>query len=351
MNKNIYILLLLLLLSSATINGQDFLQNIINSNYDSTYYEKLDDLLTTKVFTSSRLSEFKVNDNILNKSLDYDSKATTSLGVGIGYKWIGLSLAFNINNSSDINTGDTKWFNLQTQFYLRKFTIDLYSTINKGYYLENSSRMIDGISQNDNYNRGDITNSTYGVNGYYVFNSARYSNRATFSQNDWQKKTAGTFLAGGSLLYNKISADSSIVPTNVTYPTFLNSTHYSKSGYWGASGNIGYALTYVINKNWFFDANLLLGVTVGSSTIYPDNSDKISDIKTGLSLSNRFGIGYNSKLFYAAINYTNMQANPPLPINKMAYSYKMGTVQLVIAYRFKIPEHDNILPNWMPIEL
>lgn len=351
MNLKYGILLVILLnLSNLTV-GQDLFQHLVDNNYDSTYYDKLDNLLTTKIFLSSKLSEFSIKDKVLDKSLNYDSKATSSLGIGLGYKWIGLNVAFNVNNSSNISSDDSKWFNVQTQFYLRKFTINIYSTVYKGYYLDNALHMIEGYSQGELYSRGDISNSTFGISSYYIFNSSRYSNRATFNQNEWQKKTAGSFLAGGSILYNRISADSSLIPSQILYPTFLNSTHYNRSGYFGISGSLGYALSYVINKNWFFDANILLGLSVGNSTIHPEGSDKISSIKAGLNLSNRFGIGYNSKLFYAAINYNNMLAYTPLPIDKMSYQYKIGIVQMVVAYRFRIPEHNNILPDWSPVEL
>lgn len=327
------------------------MNNLFNEDYDSTYYDKLDDLLTTKIFISSKLSEFSINDDVINKSLNYDSKATTSLGVGLGYKWLGLNIGFNVNNSSNINKADAKWFNFQTQFYLTKFTISIYSTIYKGYYLDNYLHMIDGANQGESYERGDVRNSIFGVSSYYIFNSSKYSNRATFNQNEWQKKTAGSFLAGGSILYNRVSADSSLIPSQIIDPTFLNGTHYNKSGFFGITGTVGYALSYVVDEHWFFDANLLLGLTIGSSAIFPENSDKISSAEIGLNLSNRFGIGYNSRLFYAAINYTNMQANSPLPIPQMGYKYKMGVFQLVVAYRFKIPEHENILPDWSPVEL
>ena len=347
----IILLLTILLASSSSVVGQDNFYHLFDVEYDSTYYDKLDDFLTTKVFLASKLSEFSINDNSIGKSLDYDSKAATSVGIGLGYKWIGLSVGFNINNSSDINSGDSKWFNFQSQLYLRKFTVNIYSTIYKGYYLENSSYMLEGGAQGEVYNRADIGNSTFGVSSYYIFNSGRYSNSATFNQNEWQKRTAGSFLAGGNVLYNKISADSSLVPYNIKYPTFLDSTHYNKSSYIGIGLSVGYALSYVINGNWFFDANFLVGLSVGNSKIFLEDDSKLSSVERGLNISNRFGIGYNSKLFYAAINYTNMQASTPLSIADMGYGYKMGTVQLVVAYRFNIPEHESILPSWMPVEL
>jgi len=344
------LLVILLNLPNSTV-GQDFLQHLFDENYDSTYYDKLGNLLTTKVFLSSKLSEFSINDNVIDKSLNYNSKATSSLGIGLGYKWIGFSVGFNVNNSSNINKEDAQWFNFQTQFYLRRLTITIYSNIYKGYYLDNYSHMIEGSESGASYKRDDIHNSTFGVSSYYIFNSSRYSNRATFNQNEWQKKTAGSFLAGGSILYNRVSADSSLIPSQILYPEFLNGIDYNKSGYFGVSVAVGYALSYVIEKNWFFDANFLVGLTMGNSTIYPENSNKIASVKAGLYLSNRFGIGYNSRLFYAAINYTNIQANVSLPISKMGYKNKMGVFQLVVAYRFNIPEHKNILPNCFPVEL
>jgi hypothetical protein len=344
-----YIIILFFFISiSFIVDGQSIINKVFNNNYDSTYYDKLDNFLTSKIFISSKLSEFTINDNNIDKYLYYNSKATSSFGLGLSYKWIGLSLSVRTNNSHNNNS---KLFNLQTQFYLRKFTINFYSALYKGYYLDNTIHMINGSITNQYYLRDDITNYTFGIDSYYIFNSGRYSNRATFSQNEWQKKTAGSFLVGGSVLYNKIDADSSIVPSQIKYPKFLDSTMYQTSKYMGIGGSFGYTFAFVVEKHWFFDANILLGLTVANSSISPINASDISALKVGFNLSNRFGIGYNSKTFYGAITFTNLQSNVPLPINNTTYKHNIGVFQVVIVYRFKIPEHDNILPNWIPLKL
>lgn len=344
-----YLIVILFFISTYnTTNSQTIKDEVFNTNYDSAYYDKLDDFLTSKVFFSSKLSEFAINDNNINKDLYYNSRVANSIGLGLSYKWIGLNLSIRTNNS---NNNYSKLFSLQTQFYLRKFTINFYSTLHKGYYLDRPEKMINGITTYQNYTRNDISNYTFGISSYYIFNSGKYSNKATFSHNEWQKKTAGSFLLGGSILYNTIDADSSIIPSQIKYPSFLDSTMYNTSKYFGIGGSLGYTFVYVIEKHWFFDANMLFGLIMANSTIYPYSANDISSLNVGFNISYRFGIGYNSKSFYAAINYTNMWSDIPLPINNTSYKYNIGVFQVIVAYRFKIPKHNNILPNWSPIKL
>ncbi len=334
----------------GTLTAQNIIGHLFNENYDSVYYDKLNNFITVKTFLTGKFSGFTINDNIIDKSLIYNSNAKSAFGVGFSYKWLSVNLGIGLRNSAEDPHGTTKRFDLQTQIYLRKLTLNIYSSVYNGFYLKNSQDFLNTESGED-YQRNDIKNITFGLSSYYVFNSSRYSNRATFIQNEWQKKTAGSLVAGGSVFYNQISGDSCLIPSYNNYPEFITGVYYSKSSYFGIGSNVGYTFTLVFLENWFFDFAILAGITVGNSTIYIDNSGKESSVGFGLNISNRFGMGYNSKRFYAGLNYTNTQANSALPIPKMGYGFNLGRIKLIIAYRFNLPDHKNILPDWMPFKL
>ncbi len=335
---------------SYTLNGQDIIAKLFNEDYDSTYYDKLQNLITVRTFLSSKFSDFTINDNAIDQSLIYNSKPKTALGIGFSYKWLSINIGLGLKNSAGSSQGNTNRFDLQTQIYLRKLTLNLYSSIYNGFYLSNSQQFLN-TNLGEDYHRNDIKDMTFGFSTYYVFNSSKYSNKATFIQNEWQKKTAGSFVAGGNIFYNQINGDSSLIPYQNNYPNFFTGIYYSKSSYLGIGSNVGYTFTLILLENWFFDFTILGGITIGNSTIYLDNNEKKSSAGLGLNLSNRFGMGYNSKLFYVGINYTNIQSNTSLPIPKMGYGFGLGRIKFIFAYRFNLPEHKVILPSWVPFKL
>jgi hypothetical protein len=46
-------------------------------------------------------------------------------------------------------------------------------------------------------------------------NPQRFSFNAAMTQNEWQKKSAGSFMIGGLVYYGQIKGDSSLVPKQV----------------------------------------------------------------------------------------------------------------------------------------
>ena len=332
--------------------SQDFLKNFLNDDYDSTYYDELENLLTVKIFSARKFSDFELNDNLLDKTINYRSNPSSSVGLGVSYKWLNVNLGIGLKNPSDSIYGITNRIDLQAQINLRKLTLNFYSGRYRGFYLQNTNDILTNENNGEYYYREDIQNMTFGVSSYYVFNSSRYSNRATFLQNEWQKKSAGSFIAGGNLFYNSVQADSSIIPSNIIIDTIFNGVKFDRTGYFALGGNIGYATTLVLWEHWFFNFTILAGLSSGITTVYPENESRISAYRLGATILNSFGIGYNSKRFYAGLTYSNMVANSPLPIENTGMGFNVGKVNFLFAYRFKIKrKSNNILPEWMPLKL
>lgn len=336
----------------SIIYSQDFFEVVFKKeSHDSLYYDKLDEFLTLKVFSAQKSSDFDLNDNYLDKSIEYRSNPNSSFGIGGTYKWLSLRMGVGLRDSRDSIFERPALIDIQAQISTRKLTINFYTGIYKGYYLENSYDLLESWKKGTYYNRADIQNNTYGISSYYVFNSDRYSNRATFLQNEWQKKTAGSLLAGGNLIYNSIMADSSLVPTTIIYDTILHGLKFDRTGYFSVGGNFGYGFTLVLWENWFFNYSILGGLSLGTTSVFPIDESRDRDFKLGITLLNSMGLGFNSERFYAGLNYSNLRALSPLPIENSSLGFNVGKFQFLVAYRFFIKEHKSILPAWMPIEL
>lgn len=325
--------------------AQDVFNTLFDEKHDSIYYSKLQDKLTARFFLSRKYSDFELVDNYTQQYLEYKSNSRFSLGIGTSYKWLSLNLGIGLENPNDSVYGKTRRIDLQTQINLRKLTLNFYTGKYKGYYLLQPYSKLQNWEQNKQYIRPDIANQTYGLSGYYVFKSERYSNRASFLQNEWQKQTAGSFIAGASMLYNRISADSSLVPHNFVVDTVFNSVNFNKTAYFAMGGNIGYAITFVLWQHWFLDLAVTGGFTTGSAKVF-DNGDKQKVLKLGFNVLSKMGIGFNSENFYAGLNTSVMRSSTPLPINESELEFNVGVVRFVFAYRFNYKPEHSIIKSW-----
>ncbi|MFA6403109.1 MAG: DUF4421 family protein [Salinivirgaceae bacterium] len=334
-------------------NAQQELQTNFSNSKDSLYYDPLGDYLTLKFLVTNKYSDFEINDALLNQTLVYKSKPSNAIGFGAAYRWLNFSLSLGLKNRSDSVDETKRSIDFQTAIYMRRLTINLYSGIYTGYYLENSAKMITDWDDNDNYHyvRNDITTNTFGVGFSYLFNSEKYSNKSSFVQKEWQKKTAGSFLTGGSIIRNEVRADSSFIPTNISDSNFYKGIDFNHSSLFKVGAEGGYAFTYVLKEHFFFNFSVLAGISYGKTKLTPLIDEEISAMELNFTLLNSAGFGYNSKLFFVGFNYTNLFSKTPSPIQDMNLGYSSGKFQLVAAYRFKIPEHKSILPAWIPIQL
>lgn len=342
------IFLLLILLSVTTFAKS------INSNTpknDTLYYSTLDNMLTVKTFVGRKLSNFSLNDHINDLSIEYNSNPSSTFGIGFSYKWLGLSVGFGTKNVLDTLFGKTNRIDIQTNIYLRSFKINLYSSIYDGYYIENSNSILKNWQPETYYYRPDIESRTLGFSALYILNSKRYSTRATFLQNEWQKKTAGSLILGGSLIYNSVSADSNLIPSRLIIDTAFNSMNFDQNSSFTIGSDVGYAFTLVIFKRVFFDFSLMGGLAFGNSKISLNEENTLSSFKLNLTLLNSMGIGYNGRKLYAGFSYNGFVASSQLPIENANTTINLIKYNFTIAYRFTIPEHRNILPEWLPFEL
>lgn len=334
-------------------NAQLTFQNITKGKVDTNYYQPLNKMVTLKAFSAQKYSDFSLSDNTFEEPLSYNANPTRALGLGFSYQWLGLNLGygFSFANNDDERLGETQRIDFLTHIHLRKLTLKLYTSWYQGFYLSNSSETMRGYFLPEHYyTRGDIKQTTLGLSATYVFNSERYSNKAVFLQNEWQKKTAGSFVAGGSIFYNGLMADSSFIPTQIAYPDFFNGVGFNQSGFFGMGGHVGYTLTLVFKEHWFTNFALMGGFGLGQNTIYPTNDHSKKAFKLNINLLNDVGFGYNSERWYAGFSFSSFNANSSTAIKETGLGYSSGKYQFVVAYRIVTKKRIQ-LPAWIPFKL
>ena len=120
-------------------------------------------------------------------SLQITTKMTNRVSIGIGYQ----GLAFNYN----YRLGAKKKMEMSIQAYGRKMGVEVKFHGSDKINLE--AVMDDGETFTIDADGAEIF--SYLIDGYYVFNSRKFSYPAALSQSKIQKRSAGSLLAGFSL--------------------------------------------------------------------------------------------------------------------------------------------------------
>jgi hypothetical protein len=330
----------------------------LETENDTSYIEEHTEDITLRVFGSRKYNNYDIVDNGIvdgsitdnglvntkdSKEVLYRPNTPFNIGVGFNYRFIGVNIAFNLPaiNKESGEYGSTRMLDLQTHIYTRKLVVDFYGQLYKGYYIANTRRLISNLGSNiGSYNvemvRPDASNLNLGLNVQYVFNAKRFSYRAAYLQNDYQKKSAGSFLVGGEIFGMRMKADSGLIPSYIQKAGFFNGENFYRTRVLSAAANAGYAHTFVYKKHWF--ATLSLSGSLGLNYTVM-NRERENDLrKVGVQLNNniRVSIGYNSSRYFAGIHYVDLNARSQSPVPDTYQTMGAGNFRISFARRFTL---------------
>ena len=103
---------------------------------DSSYVESFDDQLTLRTYLSQKYTIFNVNGKGNQYFLQYRPNTNLNLGLGATYRGLTINLGYGfkfLNKDSD--KGTTKYLDLQSHLYGKKWRIDGFGQFYKGYFL------------------------------------------------------------------------------------------------------------------------------------------------------------------------------------------------------------------------
>jgi hypothetical protein len=314
--------------------------NWLKVNNDSTYVKDETRKLTVRAFGSNKFSKYTPGDYGFDRNLSYSANNNYNIGIGATYKYVGFNIESKIpfiNNDMD-RYGKTKFLDLQTFVYLRKFTVDLYYLSYKGYYLSDREIITTPVAEPDAYpQRPDLGTRNIGLNVQYIFNNKRYSFRAAFLQNEYQKKSAGSFMVGGGVHNIRVKADSAVIPLDIRFPGYFGNNTFNYSNTTNLSINAGYAYTLVIHQHFFVTAALMAGPGVNYTVLRDDvNSQAENKISAVIGGTIRGAAGYNSEYYFVGVQYINFINRNSTPVPGAWQEFQNGNVHLTVAKRFKL---------------
>lgn len=349
------LLIFTLFLNLFCLKSSAQLIDFLSVGTDSSCIADYSDELTIRILGLRKFNKYTLGQQSFSNNVAYRANNNYHIGFGFHYKWIGTNLTFKLPYFTSNDKGETKFFDWQSYIYLNRLAIDLYVLSYKGYFLGNN-RILQPPANNNILIREDLRTGNYGMNFQYIFNFKKFSYRAAFVQSQCQIRNAGSFIMGGGIHYTNAKADSAIIPQNIKYSDFYSGSSFNKSGVFSVAINGGYAYTYLIKKNFFVTASVLLGTGLNYSVLKTEATGITnSRIQGQLHAIIKAGAGYNTDKYFIGLQYTNYVGRNNMPILDTWQQLQTGGTRLTLAKRFKLHKktvkklneiEDAILPDF-----
>jgi hypothetical protein len=271
--------------------------------------------------------------------INYRPNNPYSFGAGLSYSWFSLDLAvkFPYLTKNYRKKGDTDIIRMRIAYNRPKIWVNAILQACRGFYIDNiESIEPEWFEQNENYPlRPDILNLSIYTSLYYSFNNKKITYQSSMGWEQRQKKSAGTFLLGGSVYANYLHADSSIVPFALQnqYSEDLHITELFNMNY---GINFGYVHTFLFTKYLYLTLSIYPGIHIQSGyQINPLNGKKGIGGDLGSVTETHAILGYNTDKYFGGITFNDV-AIFGFPENTMlsdGYAY----LRFFVGRRFNAP--------------
>jgi len=273
------------------------------------YVQDFPDKFTVRLGLQSTFNSFAFTDTADNSVLEIIPNDKTYLGASFLFRSVEIDLGFapDFFSENQDNEG-SRLLSLNFRMFLGKWmqTLDFYSQ--KGFFLTDGNNRIP---------LAEMTSLKIGGTTGYIFND-KFSFRAIGFQNEWQKKSAGSFIPRFTFYYTKLDLhDESPESSTNTYDLAIGP---------------GYYYNWVLKKHFIFSLGATLGVGINIT-----RSDFTTKSTTLTQIIFRNAIGYNSERFFTGINL-NAQL---LHYNIDPNAFQDDIIffgELYMGYRFRAPK-------------
>lgn len=342
---------ILLIFQSSALLSQNLDIGYAEPNYDhdTNYVQTFPGFITTRLYLSRKYTDITFQDQVENFLIDYEPNTTLNLGIGGTFNGFTLNLAYGFGFlNQDKTKGTTKYLDLQSHIYLRKHVIDFFGQFYTGMYLENTTSLYPDRTD-DYYLRPDISIVFVGGSYFRVFNDEKYSYSASLVQNEWQKKSAGSFLLGAKAFIMGAVSDSNMIPTFLGDTLFSSMDGVNRIRTTQFGPGIGYTHTFVIKHHFFFTLSLDLNIMISNVAYRGENLGLVEEWQVNPSVDVRMAIGYNSANSYFGLSYVEDENKMKSEDNLVHSAFSIGNVRLNYAKRFRMgPKFEEKINKYLP---
>ena len=221
----------------------------------------------------------------------------SNLNVNIGayLHYMALSIGYSVDMNTIFGGEKTDHTRFETNFNCALFNFDLF------YYHNSGTR----IRQFMGYNNNKLINSefpgvtanNFGINIYYFFNNKKYSQGAAYNFSKFQKRSAGSWMAGFSYSNLDISMDFNSLSPELR-PLYTFPTNHLKFHYFSYCLMGGYGYNWVWHPKWLFNVTVM--PSIGVNHCYEDASDG-SGRQLSLNIHGRTSLTYNHRALFTSL--------------------------------------------------
>lgn len=274
----------------------------------NSYFKSYNDKVTASIYYLDTSNNFQFVYPISEggtKVLNLIPNRKEQLGSSLSFKFVDLSFGFSSKflNANKDNSG-SKLLNFNARLYHKQWMQSFTYFYQKGFYVSQ-----DGI---DTAFPGFKSIKIGGATSY-IFNK-KFSYKAIASQNEWQTKSAGSFIPNFSAYYTNLKYDGD--GDKINGKTYLFSLAPS------------YFYNLVLGKHVLVSA----GLSLGAGIYFTEGHAKaVSELDMSLKT------GYNSDSFFVFmnINYLNFVQGETSDIG---LNDNISTVKITAGYRFNAPK-------------
>jgi len=328
--------------------SSQFLEKTPEVKYDSSYIQVYKDELTTRLYLSRKQNGYTLAHAPFNPWIKYRTNDNILLGLGYTYSFLTINLGVKlpfINNDDDLY-GKSRYFDLQTNFMFRSYIVDLYLQWNSGYYLSNPENVYHYWNGGDQMPlRGDMRTNIIGVNVQYLFNSSRYSYKASFWQNEFQKRSAGSPIIGLEAFWILGMSDSLMVEPAIPSSGYMNDQLFNQNDMVNVGLNGGYAYTFVWAEKLYLSLSTAMGLSGAMNQVRytPDSHTLSRGITMGLTNTTRISLGFNTANYYFGLSFSRLWLSTMAGSYRDWYIYNTGHIRVNFVKRFKLSRPIKIL--------
>ena len=273
-----------------TLKNQNWIDNFVGSNHDGKV-----------LFTSRPASN-------IGLSLSF-------MAVSVGYS-LDVDRIFGSKGTSEM---------LEFSFTCARFTAEAHKTTHTGH-MKSRVRYTGG-----DWHKGErmdaLRRKTMGLSATYFFNNKKYAQAAAYCYSKYQRRSAGSALAGFSITNYDFRVDSeSLTPEQLIDFENVGASHIRYTDYCIKGG---YAHNWVLNKKLLLNATGMVGA--GVKHIHSTVSMP-SDNSGALNMGGRLALTYNHRSIFASVQ-TNVNTSMYFAGSRH-FSYTIADFCTVFGLRF-----------------
>ena len=313
----------------------------VRNTFDTAYVKDYSHILTGRLYSSTKYNKLQLGGLRGTKALIYRPNNKINFGIGASYRALTLNIGVGIPglNKDQDKRGETRYFDAQANIYTQRWATNLFLQRFQGYYVSSHTLPELGWHQDTAFpTRPDIVEYNLGISTVHIFNNDRFSYRAAFNQDAWQRKSQGSILAGGYLTYFHLRADSSLVPERLA-ELYDKGLQVRRGGFVDLGPSVGYAYTLVVMEHVFFTGSFVVGGGVSIQRAVTAVLGDGEDLKTsaGLGWHGQFraGAGYNSARYYAGLSFNQENIGYFLD-DRSSFYWSVGNIRLNFVKRFDL---------------